>query len=152
MHVIRTIVIFLLGAGFAAGAYISGLAQRLPDMIGHFDESHFFDRHFADAGMPANADAGAPIGVRVSSDWDGGSGCTPVYKFYNHANVPVFLTLTRRGGDGMGTTAGDIKVLPGGMLLPNAGREGAQATSASDGGPSAGGCVGPDVDIELNGG
>ncbi|MDE1987443.1 MAG: hypothetical protein KGL56_10270 [Alphaproteobacteria bacterium] len=153
MHVIRAIVIFLLGAGFAAGAYISGLAQRLPDMLGH--EAHFFDRHFDAAAAPVGRDIAAPIGIRVSSSAasDGGSGCAPVYKFYNHANVPVYLTLARRDDGGMGATAGEIKVPPGGMLLPNGGREGAQESSAAiGGGPSGGGCAGPDVDIELNGG
>jgi hypothetical protein len=125
MHILRSFVIFLIGAGFAAGAYVSGAADRLPYYINQ-------RRHlrFADDGTlslePGASRPGQPVMLRVSSYGaaDGQAGCEPAYRVVNETSSPVFF-LWEPVGDpdapGINAPRDIIKIPPGSTMVPSHG-------------------------------
>jgi hypothetical protein len=108
MAVIRVIVIFLLGAGFAAGAYITGVAQQVPQFFDHW-------RHLNDA--PFLGARSAPVALNITSASPGdSSACPPEYRVRNRTGQPVYFSLDRQ--DGVLPSRGGIVVPPGGVLGP----------------------------------
>lgn len=111
MAVIRVIVIFLLGAGFAAGAYITGVAQQIPQYFDHW--SYLNDAPFLGA-------RSAPVALNITSTSRGdGSACPPEYRVRNRTGQPVYFSLDRQ--DGVPPSRGGIMVPPGGVLDPTGG-------------------------------
>ena len=106
MAVIRMIVIFLLGVGFAAGAYMTGVAQQIPGYFNHL--SHMNEAPFLGA-------RSARVALNISSTSRGDrSACPPEYRVLNRTGGPVYLSLGRQrfpSRDG-------IVLPPGGVLDP----------------------------------
>ena len=112
MAVLRVIVIFLLGAGFAAGAYMTGVAQRIP---------HYFSHDLNDA--PFVGARSAPVALNITSASQGErSACPPEYRIHNRTGGPVYFSFGRQAGV---QDAQDGIVLPPGEVLDPAGDVGA---------------------------
>jgi hypothetical protein len=142
---LRSIVVFLLGAGFAAGAYMSGFAQRVPYYFSGLEHGWLEHGWSADRDAPG---VGSPVMVRVSSVPDN-SGCVPVYRVYNHTDDPVLLSLANGSAQG-----NEVRVPPGASLMPTGERDSAVLSDIAA--PAAAGpeseCIPASVKIELSNG
>ena len=144
---LRGIIVFLIGFGFAAGAFLTGMApQHLPGFIGSLGHIGFADS------------AQMPVVVHVASSAEE-TGCPPTYRLINRTGNAVFFALPRDVGGG---PADVVSVPPGASLMPGIGRgaayqrqdipppDGDGLESASAGRPpGVGGCDPPVVKIEL---
>jgi hypothetical protein len=115
MNILKSLAVFLLGAGFAAGAYVSGIAQRVPGYFEGLGHMHF---------APSAELSAGPVVVRVSSlpPSGGTPGCAPAYKLENETNAPIYFTTSTIGDPGESDerqAESAIKVPPGSTMVPS---------------------------------
>lgn len=125
---IRLIVTFLVGAGVMLGAFLSGLAQRVPTFFTHYGEPVSVETQRTDTVlMPEDREHYGPLHARLAQptgdvvDMSGapaivldvesanGAGCAPVYRLVNDTDVPIALQ----------SDAGQVEVPPGGAASPD---------------------------------
>ncbi|MDE2181450.1 MAG: hypothetical protein KGJ78_00360 [Alphaproteobacteria bacterium] len=128
MHILRSIVVFLIGVGFAAGAYMSGFAQQLPSYLDDIRHLRFTDDGTLSFGLNARRSA-HPVVLRVSSyaPMGGPSGCAPVYRVSNETDVPVYFAWSAANDSDQAESDASretIKVPPGSTMVPSDPRAG----------------------------
>jgi len=133
MHIIRSIAVFLLGAGFAAGAYVSGIAQHLPTYLSEI-------KHVAWHSVQG-ADSSSPVVVRVSSS--SAQACPSRYRLLNLTQDTVFFAPPPSAS---GSWRNKIRVPPGTSLGP---ARSADYRATGGFAPAADGCVPSTIRIEL---
>ncbi|MDE2112471.1 MAG: hypothetical protein KGJ79_15105 [Alphaproteobacteria bacterium] len=112
MQFVKSIVLFLLGVGFAAGIYISGFGQRIPGLMARAERG----LGIHDGSFPKD---GTPIFVRLSSpSEDANAGCEPFYRLDNRTGANLFVSFSR-GENGNRLSGDAVRIPPGGKLVPN---------------------------------
>lgn len=99
---LKTIIVFLFGAGISAGAFLTGITERMP---------HFMTR--METAAVESDPAGKHVVVRVAAASDG---CSPEYSVSNRSAVPVFFSLPETLS---GTKSGLIKIPAGASYTPS---------------------------------
>jgi hypothetical protein len=120
--VLKIIIVFLLGAGFSAGAFLTGITDRMP---------HFMSR--MESAAVETEPSGKHVVVRVAASSDG---CSPEYSVSNRSATAVYFSLPETQS---GTKSGLIRIPAGASLTPShLHQTGSSAPEAADSSSGAG--------------
>lgn len=117
---LKVIIVFLLGAAMSASAFLTGIIDRMPNVMSRMGSA-----------AVESEPAGKHVIVRVAAS---SNGCSPEYSVSNRSAIPVYFSLPETQS---GMKSGLIKIPAGASLTPSHLHQSGSSVPEADNAPHA---------------